>query len=169
MGNNQIFRKRPFKTKNPRRWTKGLPGRSISVLAFDTQARSFTIHESSHEKVGISQHENRGGRFVFRQGCFSWLFVSWLIRMVSVFFVVERFQILRISGVSVLCFSPNLIQYDKYMKQYNSRTSHFSSLHQHIILHHTLMCNSLTWKLPLGPWSVSKNSSELAGVGSGVT
>ena len=65
--------KKTFEAKNPRRWTKGLPGNSISVLAYCTQARSFTIHESSHdEKVGISQHEKiRGvGRFVFRQGCF---------------------------------------------------------------------------------------------------
>ena len=42
-----LYRKQPFETKNPRRWTKGLPGNSIWGLAFDAQARSFTIRESS--------------------------------------------------------------------------------------------------------------------------
>ena len=85
MRNNRIFAKQPFETKSPRRWTEGLPEGSISVLAYCTQARSFKMHESSHdEKVGIPQHENRGGRFVFWKGGFQAVgFLAY--KMVTVF------------------------------------------------------------------------------------
>lgn len=71
--------------------------------------------------------------------------------MVSVLLLSKdsRFYGFRSLGFYV---SPNLIQYDKYMKQLiQFQNFALFSVHQHTIRHHTLLCNSLTWKFPLGP------------------
>ena len=114
----------------------------------------YTHESSHHEKVGTSQHENRGGRFGL---AVSWRFRIW--RMVfrsrgpGSFVSVPTWYNLTYLDLHFVCKicvekprkrQTNLyIGRSRYIKHYNSRTSHFFSVLQNIIRHH----NSISFQL----------------------
>ena len=77
------------KSKNPRRWTKGLPGNSISVFVY-TPPRHEASKYANHpimKRLEFPNMKRFGELGVSSFGkAVSWLFVSWLIRMITVFF-----------------------------------------------------------------------------------